>query len=424
MRRKGFFVLICIVLWVGMLIRTFFWWNWTNNPNVQNSGTWFIDVLTNTWNNDWIQVDTWNTKKGWNNEIRVMMPRYFYNSGWEEFKNDLYKDEKVQISFTFIDDLNSYRDQLFNNFSWTDLFLFPYDWNENVSRIPFSPQDDIESIFDFVISPITQNNQAWFLPFAADPMIMYTLTWFSWLNSFYNISEYTFNRESIKPMSFPLFFGIDIEDIKDTWFKREYQDIVRYALMHYFETNNDSHDLQTRIDSNVLQKYNIQDLNTIINAISAPECKYFPSICFQLYGFVWIRFWFLSDIDIAKQYFSWRESKFENLSKFSMPFYQLESPIRIRWRWISNYIENTDISDWINEFLIKYMNEYDKYNLRNTTLPLFKSEDWKWLIDNEYIWLRWYVLQSWWDYINTLKWKNNFQNLIEYKINAKEYLRW
>ena len=424
MRRKGFFVLICIVLWVGMLIRTFFWWNWTNNPNVQNSGTWFIDVLTNTWNNDWIQVDTWNTKKGWNNEIRVMMPRYFYNSGWEEFKNDLYKDEKVQISFTFIDDLNSYRDQLFNIFSWADLFLFPYDWNENVSRIPFSPQDDIESIFDFVISPITQNNQAWFLPFAADPMIMYTLTWFSWLNSFYNISEYTFNRESIKPMSFPLFFGIDIEDIKDTWFKREYQDIVRYALMHYFETNNDSHDLQTRIDSNVLQKYNIQDLNTIINAISAPECKYFPSICFQLYGFVWIRFWFLSDIDIAKQYFSWRESKFENLSKFSMPFYQLESPIRIRWRWISNYIENTDISDWINEFLIKYMNEYDKYNLRNTTLPLFKSEDWKWLIDNEYIWLRWYVLQSWWDYINTLKWKNNFQNLIEYKINAKEYLRW
>ena len=424
MRRKGFFVLICIVLWVGMLIRTFFWWNWTNNPNVQNSGTWFIDVLTNTWNNDWIQVDTWNTKKGWNNEIRVMMPRYFYNSGWEEFKNDLYKDEKVQISFTFIDDLNSYRDQLFNIFSWADLFLFPYDWNENVSRIPFSPQDDIESIFDFVISPITQNNQAWFLPFAADPMIMYTLTWFSWLNSFYNISEYTFNRESIKPMSFPLFFGIDIEDIKDTWFKREYQDIVRYALMHYFETNNDSHDLQTRIDSNVLQKYNIQDLNTIINAISAPECKYFPSICFQLYGFVWIRFWFLSDIDIAKQYFSWRESKFENLSKFSMPFYQLESPIRIRWRWISNYIENTDISDWINKFLIKYMNEYDKYNLRNTTLPLFKSEDWKWLIDNEYIWLRWYVLQSWWDYINTLKWKNNFQNLIEYKINAKEYLRW
>jgi hypothetical protein len=255
-------------------------------------------------------------------------------------------------------------------------------------------------------------------------MIMYTLTWFSWLNSFYNISEYTFNRESIKPMSFPLFFGIDIEDIKDTWFKREYQDIVRYALMHYFETNNDSHDLQTRIDSNVLQKYNIQDLNTIINAISAPECKYFPSICFQLYGFVWIRFWFLSDIDIAKQYFSWRESKFENLSKFSMPFYQLESPIRIRWRWISNYIENTDISDWINEFLIKYMNEYDKYNLRNSTLPLFKSEDWKWLIDNKYIWLRWYILQSWWDYTNTLKSKNNFQNLIEYKINAKEYLRW
>lgn len=422
MRRRGFFVLICIVLWVGMLIRTFFGWNWNNNPNIQDSGTWFIDILTNTWNNnDWDL--NWNNGKEWNNEIRVMMPRYFYNSGWENFKNDLYKDKKILINFIFIDDLNSYRDQLFNNFSWADLFLFPYDWNEKVSKTPFSPQDDIEPIFDFIVSPIIKDSQSWFLPFAADPMIMYTITWFSTSNSFYNISEYTFNWESIKPMSFPLFFGISIEDIKNKWFKREYQDIVRYALMHYFETNNDNHDLQTRIDSNVLQKYNIEDLNTILNAISAPECKYFPSICFQLYSFVWIRFWFLSDIDIAKQYFSWRESKFENLSKFSMPFYQLESPVRIRWWWISKYIENTDIANWINEFLIKYMNEYDEYDLRNSTLPVFKSEEWNWLIDNEYIWLRWYILQSWWDYINTLKWNNNFHELIEYKINAKEYLK-
>ena len=404
-----------------MLIRTFFWWNWNNNPNIQDNGTWFVDVLTNTWNsNDWL---TTNDKKGWNNEIRVMMPRYFYNSGWENFKNDLYKDEKVLINFIFIDDLNSYRDQLFNNFSWADLFLFPYDWNEKVSKTQFSPQDDIEPIFDFIVSPIIKDTQSWFLPFAADPMIMYAITWFSSSNSFYNISEYTFNWESIKPMSFPIFFGIDIEDIKNKWFKREYQDIVRYALMHYFENNNDSHDLQTRVDSNVLQKYNIEDLNAILNAISAPECKYFPSICFQLYSFVWIRFWFLSDIDIAKQYFSWRESKFENLSKFSMPFYQIESPVRIRWRWISKYIESTDIANWINDFLIKYMNEYDEYDLRNSTLPVFKSEEWNWLIDNEYIWLRWYILQSWWDYINTLKWNNNFQELIEYKINAKEYLR-
>ena len=423
MRRRWFFVLICIVLWVGMLIRTFFWWNWNNNPNIQDNGTWFVDVLTNTWNsNDWLTTN-WNNEKKWNNEIRVIMPRYFYNSGWENFKNDLYKDEKTLINFIFIDDLNSYRDQLFNNFSWADLFLFPYDWNEKVSKTQFSPQDDIEPIFDFIVSPIIKDSQSWFLPFAADPMIMYAITWFSSSNSFYNISEYTFNWESIKPMSFPIFFGIGIEDIKNKWFKREYQDIVRYALMHYFENNNDSHDLQTRVDSNVLQKYNIEDLNTILNAISAPECKYFPSICFQLYSFVWIRFWFLSDIDIAKQYFSWRESKFENLSKFSMPFYQIESPVRIRWRWISKYIESTDIANWINEFLIKYMNEYDEYDLRNSTLPVFKSEEWNWLIDNEYIWLRWYILQSWWDYINTLKWNNNFQELIEYKINAKEYLR-
>ena len=386
MRRRGFFVLICIVLWIGMLIRSFFGWKWNSNPSIQDNGTGFVDILTNTGNNnEWSLINTWKNSNKWNNEIKIMMPRYFYNSGWEEFKNDLYKDEKVLINFVFIDDLNSYRDQLFNNFSGADLFLFPYDWNEKVIKAPFSPQDDIEPMFDFIVSPIIKNSEAWFLPFAADPMIMYAITWFSSSNSFYNISEYAFNRESIKPMSFPIFFWLGIEDLKDKWFKREYQDIVRYALMHYFEINNDNHNLQTRTDSNVLEKYNIEDLNTILNAISAPECKYFPSICFQLYNFVWIRFWFLSDIDIAKQYFSWRESKFENLSKFSVPFYQIETPVRIRWRWISKYIENTDITNWINEFLIKYMNEYDEYDLRNSTLPVFKSEEWNWLIDNEYI---------------------------------------
>jgi len=427
MRRKSFFLLICSILWIGMLIRTFFWWNskkWEETP--QDTGTWFIDEIINTWNNTenpQPQTPQWTTSKKDFVEIKMMMPRYFYNSGRNSFKEDLYNNKKVLLNFIFIDDLNSYRDQLSDNFSWADLFLFPYDWNEKVSRLQFSPKNDIESMFDPLIYPITKNNQAWFLPFSADPMIMYTVAWYSWENSFYNISEYTFNRESIAPLSFPVFYWINTEDANN-WFKREYQDIIRYSLMHYFETNNDSHDLQIRIDTNVLQNYNIESLKTILNAIPTSECDYFPSICFQIYNFVWIRFWFLSDIDIVNQYFQWRKSKFDNLSKFNIPFYQLESPVRIRWRWISNHIEDTDTTKWINEFLTKYMNEYKNYNLWNSTLPVFKSEEWKWLIDNNYIWLRWYILQSWWDYINTLKWKSKFRNLIWYQLTAKEYLRW
>lgn len=428
MRRKNFFILIMMILWLGMTIRALFWGNPKSNSTtiLQNESSWFVQELTNTWNilDSWnIQVD--NQKKDVT-EIRVMMPKYFYNSGWENFAEDLLNKQKVYIKFTFIDDLNSYRDLLYStNFSEADLFLFPYDWNEKISTRSFSAEQSIKPYFDEQLYNILNENLVTFLPFAADPMIMYTITWYSSQNNFHSIFEYVLSREPEKPLSFPLFFGINTEDYNKTWwFKREYQDIVWYALMHYFKTNNDVHDLQTRIDSNSLQSYNIEDLNTIINAITSPECKYFPSICFQIYNFVWIRFGFLSDADIVNQYFAWRKDKFENLSKIPLPFAQLESPVRIRWRWMPSSLEDAHTVNWIYEFIKQYMNDYNEYNLRNSTLPVFRWE-WNWLIDNEYIWIRAYILPSWWDYINTLRWTSKFWELIWYDTNmsAKDYLR-
>jgi len=432
MRRRGFFVLICIIIWIGMLVRTFFWWNPNNNEELilQDITTWFVQELTNTWTdieniqmNTWnIQTYTWDIQTKNDTIVRIMMPKYFYNSEWDKFKQDLYNDKKILINFILIDDLNSYREQLFDKyFWWADMFLFPYDWNDKVSKLIFSPQDDISSMFDELVSPIIKEHKIWFLPFSADPMIMYAVSWYSSPNTFYNISEYISNRESIAPLSFPLFFGIAIEDYNNKWFEWEYQDIVRYALIHYFKTNNDNYNLELRVENNVLENYNIQNLNTILNAIPAAECKYFPSICFQVYNFVWIRFWFLSDADVVNQYFNWKKSKFENLSRLSTPFSQIESPVRIRWRWISDKISDIEISKWINEILTKYMNEHNKYGLRNSTLPVFKSAEW--LDNNRYIWMRWYILQSWWDYINTLRWISSFRDLIEYKITAKEFLK-
>jgi hypothetical protein len=110
-------------------------------------------------------------------EIKVMMPKYFYNSGWKKFAQDLLNNQKVYINFIFIDDLNSYKNQLYNpNFSEADLFLFPYDRNEKISTRSFSAQQDIQPYFDQLLSPLIQNNQTAFLPFSADPMIMYTIS--------------------------------------------------------------------------------------------------------------------------------------------------------------------------------------------------------------------------------------------------------
>ena len=418
-----------MVVWIGMIVWTFF--GWSSNPSgdtdiPQYETTWFVDEIVDTWD----MMDVWevdnvdiNTKEY--TEIRVMMPRYFYNSEWKRFAQDLFDNKKVYMKFMFIDDLNKYRDQLYSRkFSDADLFLFPYDWSEKVSTRSFSAQQDIQPYFDQLLSPILKGNEVSFLPFAADPMVMYAHSWYSWPNNFYEISEYAFNREPIRTLSFPLFFGITSEDFEDKWYVWEYQDIVWYALMHYFQANNDSHDLQIWIDSNVLWKYNVSDLKTISKIITTPECKYFPSLCFQIFNFVWIRFGFLSDADVVNQYLHHKKAEFSAIKKLTMPFAQLESPIRVWWWSMSNSLQNPEIINWVYAFLIKYMNEYKKYNLWNSTISAFKTNDTKnWLLDNEYIWLRWYILQSGWDYVNMIKWLNKFRELIEYKITAEDFLR-
>ena len=81
------------------------------------------------------------------------------------------------MNFIFIDDLNSYREYLSNpDFSEADLFLFPYDWHEIIPTKEFSPQQSIQSYFDNLLTPITKNDPVFFLPFSADPMIMYTIS--------------------------------------------------------------------------------------------------------------------------------------------------------------------------------------------------------------------------------------------------------
>jgi len=434
MKSKNFFILAMVVLWFGLTIWSFFWWK----PNPQDTNisqnviTWFTQELLNTENvvNSWALENSWTTQEPTQEtktdytQINVMMPRYFYNQWFKKFAEDLYNNHKIYMNFVFIDDLNTYRDQLFNSdFSDADLFLFPYDRKEKIPTKTFTPQQSIEPYFDPLLSVITKDFPVKFLPFSADPMIMYVMSWYTDMNDFYSISELVLNWESTRPLSFPLFFGLDSEDFYDRWFVWEYQDIVWYALIHYFTTYNSSHDLQTRIDSNVLRKYTIQDLNTISNIISTPECKFFPALCFQIYNFVWVRFGFLSDTDVVNQYLKIKKSDFSSLQKLKVPFFQLESPIRIRWRWIRGSLEDTKIINAIYTLYIQYINKRDEYNLWNSTLPVFKANQWNWLMDNKYIWLRWYILQSGWDFISKQKWIDKFQNLIEYKITAKEYLK-
>ena len=108
-----------------------------------------------------------------------------------------------------------------------------------------------------------------------------------------------------------------------------------------------------------------------------------------------------------------------------MPFAQLESPVRVWWWWIRGSLEDNNKIRAIYKLIEQYMVSHDKYDLRNSTLPVFKSaeEVWNWLLDNRYVWLRWYVLQAGWDYMSTLKDMTKFLELIWHEITAKEYLK-
>ena len=418
-----------------MIIRTFFWWEW-NKEKIQNEEPWFVEILNNTWNlnstwnittNTEQKTKTWDFEKEYS-EIILMMPKYFYTSGRKDFAKDLYDEQKIYIKFSFIDDLNLYKNILSNKeFSDADLFLFPYDRNDMVSTNHFHFEWDIEWLFDNFISPVLEKGKIWFLPFAVDPMIMYSSISDLSQDSFSEITNLIYDRQPNTPLAFPVFFWITEEDYNNNWFIREYQDIVRYALIHYFKKYKDRDSLWEWININILESdhefnnYNIKNLNHIQSIITQPECRNFPSICFQIYNFVWIRFWFLSDRDIVQQYFPHKKSTFEKISKQTVPFFSLESPNRLWGLWINKNLENINTQNAV-QILLKYIKDHKKYNLRSSALPVFK-EEWVSLSDNQYIWTRWYILDTWWNYIETLRNLNLFWSLIEHEISAKDFLR-
>ncbi len=424
-----------MVWWLGLIIWSFFGWNSNKNPAEQvqipqSSDTWFVSTLTNTWDTQGPETTTttWEnqTPEKEYTEIKLMMPKYFYTPERKDFASDLYSWEKIHVSFIFINDLNQYRDNLLNqNFSDADIVLFPYDWNEFVKVQTFSFQKSLKPAFDEFVFDIIQDWDTTFLPFAADPMIMYMLPWYT-LTGFSDISNFAYDREPQKPMSFPIFFWITDEDYYNKWFSREYQDIMRYALLHYFTTyRNKTNEeiLSARVNSNAFENYNISNLNIIQNRIDIPECKNFPSICFQLYDLAWLRFGFLSDADIVQTYFQTKESKFIELQKLNFPFSDTEAPVRIRWRAIPESVTDIDTINAVYRFLVKYMNSHNEYDLRNSTLPVFASDEWTSVINNPLIWFRWYILTTWWNFMEKLKSSRPFRQLLDFEITAAQYLK-
>lgn len=426
MKKETLWILALMIGGIAMLIWTFF--GGSNPENDISSAQWKQFIWWMFDNFSW-----WETSETSENteslldkvNINVMMPRYFYTKWWKDFAQDLYVNQKIYINFLFMDNLNNYKNLVSEPwFSGADLMLVPYDWVESLDIDSFAFSQSIAPAFDEMIKPIVKDAQISFLPFAADPMIMYSLSWIKLNETFYGLGDLIYDRAPPRLKSIPLFFGLVDADFYDEWFKREYQDIVRYALMHYFLSNNDVSSLETWLETNVLQNYSIDNLNTILEIIwnSVENCETYPSICFQLYKFVWVRFWFLSDWAIVKQYFNTKSAAFEELWKSKMPFVGLESPVRIRWRVIPSSLSDIKTINSVYLFLNQYINKSESYSLYNYTLPVLDNSN-QLLWDNQFISQMWYILESWWNFIEQQKSQKAFQQLIGYQISANNYMK-
>lgn len=354
-----------------------------------------------------------------------MMPHYFYTAWWKDFAQNLYEEKNVYMNFIFIDNLNDYRDAIIDEwFSDADLALIPYDWMEYIKPKTFSFQKNVDTDFDKMVSSVINNSDISFLPFAVDPMVMYTLTGNEIQTNFSDMLDFVYDYWTpTKSLSFPIFFWVTAEDYDKEWFLREYQDIIRYALMHYFTTYRDVNSLEKWLETNIPWKnYNGNTLNTIVNKISDPNCNNFPSICIQLNNYVTIRFWFLSDIDVVNQYFSEKKSEFNDISQNPTPMFTIESPFRLRWWIIPWGVESVDKINGVYLFLAQYMKKHSSYPLWNSTLSAFAWSGSK-LMDNKFIWTRWYLLQWWGNFIEVIRNTRSFRQMIEYQLSAKDYLK-
>lgn len=434
MKKETFFILAIMIAWIGMLLRTFFWWT-GENPEIKEESTWFIKEIVETWYNEDItgssiegtidETQTWNSQINEYVEIRVMMPHYFYTQWRKNFAQDLYTEKKVYMNFTFIDNLNDYRDDITNEwFSDADLALIPYDRMEYINPKTFAFQKNVDTDFDKMVSSVINNSGISFLPLAVDPMIMYTLTGNKIQTNFADMLDFVYDyRIPVKSLAFPIFFWLTPEDWDNEWFIREYQDIVRYALMHYFATYRDANSLEKWLDTNLVWKnYKLSTLNTIMKKFSNQNCNNFPSICMQLDNYVTIRFWFLSDKDVVNQYFQEKKSEFNNISKDLPPFSSIETPFRLWWWIIPWTVEDENKLNGVYTFLAQYMKKHSSYQLWNSTLSAFAWSGSN-LMENKFIWTRWYLLQWWGKFMNVIRNTKSFRQMIERSISARDYLK-
>lgn len=441
--KKKLWIFILIILWAGLSIRSLFW---SQNKENNNSSKQDNSIITNKTktdkenqnNSDSISdilkdlENKWNKNLTWNHktedkytEINILIPEYFYNTELQKFSEDLYKEQNIYSKFQFLNNIQEYKDTIINHkYKNIDLILLPYERVNSKDFRNFEFTSSIASAFDPFIFDIVKEDRINFLPYSADPMITYSLSGILEESSFSNIYKSINNRTPSKAMSLPLFFGLTDDDYSNKGFNREYKDELRNNLMKFFEKYKDSNALELRINSNESRTYNLKDISTITDIIypQVPYCSDFPSICLQLYKFIGIRFWFLSDWDIVDKYFNTKNIDFSEITKMEMPFYWIYNPVRIRGRSIPKEQTNDKIINATYMFLWKYMNDHNKYNLQKHTLPVFADSTDK-LENSIFVWNKWEIIYSNWYYIKELQWNKKFWELLENQISAKEYLK-
>lgn len=353
-------------------------------------------------------------------ELNILIPKYIYNSGFESLK-ELFKNEKnIILQFHFQDSAAEYYEELFtkDSFSGIDLALIPYDRTARLSIKAFAFRESISPFFLPIVEEITNKEQISLLPFALDPLGIYTYSGTIKESSFSSLAEYVLTRDQKKPYSFPIFLGAKRQDSATAFSQAfEYQSLIWQTMLNYAERYNDNSALQSWIDINILQQYVPENIKTILEILSpqVPHCSEFPSLCLLLYRFTDGRFGFLSDLDIITHFFANKSAETKNLTFSPLPFSSLQSPLRLRGRVIPNQVINQGNAYL---FLQEYMTLWSRgaLDLWGNTISAFSGTEQSFTASN-------FILEEGETFLFQQQNHREFWQLLDFELSAKDYLQ-
>lgn len=336
-------------------------------------------------------------KKKINKTINLVIPNFFYSTGFLQLQNTLQKDNAINLKIIKIKKLDEYL-RLIREWSFikkSNIFLIPYDWKSLISTKPIDLQENILSFFNPITYEALSKRDT--IPFWLDPMISFEqgLDNISSLKiqDILNFYKLPLTQEQKKSYYTPLL-----------WFPKEKQNIqlslaIVSNILQQAKKNKETillKKIKELTNVNTIQGWygmegNWEKLNLLSQSLIKKEiwCNNNKINCLLFHKFWWIKFWFFSE----KRARSILNKKNININSF--PFYWKEYPIRLWGFIIPDSPINSDEKniEATNLFFQQFINNFSRKDI--PIIPTITNKEYYNTLEKERYW-KITILKKYW----------------------------